>query len=65
MTRLALTAISTLLQNFLGLQDTTAADVMVPRADIVSVVCRWLDDIYTMSDANHSRVPVYRYLVML
>ena len=27
----------TLLQNFLGLRDTTAADVMVPRADIVSV----------------------------
>ena len=27
----------TLLQNFLGLRDITATDVMIPRADIVSV----------------------------
>ena len=52
----------TLLQNFLGLRVTTAADVMVPRADIVSVaLADGFDDIIKqMSDANHSRVPVYR-----
>ena len=52
----------TLLQNFLGLRDTTAADVMVPRADIVSVaLADGFDNvIQQMSDANHSRVPVYR-----
>ena len=52
----------TLLQNFLGLRDTTAADVMVPRADIISVaIADGFDDIIQqMSDANHSRVPVYR-----
>jgi magnesium and cobalt transporter len=52
----------TLLQNFLDLRDTTAADVMVPRADIVSVaLADGFDDIVQrMSDANHSRVPVYR-----
>ena len=52
----------TLLQNFLGLRDTTAADVMVPRADIVSVaLADGFDNIIQqMSDANHSRVPVYR-----
>ena len=51
----------TLLQNFLGLRDTTAADVMVPRADIVAVaLADGFDDIIQqMSDANHSRVPVY------
>ena len=52
----------TLLQNFLGLRDTTAADVMVPRADIVSVALAdgFENIIQQMSDANHSRVPVYR-----
>ena len=52
----------TLLQNFLGLRDTTAADVMIPRADIVSVALAdaFEDIIQQMSDANHSRVPVYR-----
>ena len=52
----------TLLQNFLGLRDTTAADVMVPRADIVSVaLADGFDNIIQqMSDVNHSRVPVYR-----
>ena len=52
----------TLLQNFLGLRDTTAADVMVPRADIVSAaLADGFDNIIQqMSDANHSRVPVYR-----
>ena len=50
-----------LLQNFLGLRDITAADVMIPRADIVSValVDGFDDIIQQMSDANHSRVPVY------
>ena len=50
------------MQNFLGLRDTTAADVMVPRADIVSVaLADGFDNIIQqMSDANHSRVPVYR-----
>ena len=52
----------TLLQNFLGLRDITAADVMVPRADIISVaLADGFDEIIQqMSDANHSRVPVYR-----
>jgi magnesium and cobalt transporter len=52
----------TLLKNFLGLRDITAADVMIPRADIVSVsLADGFDDIIRqMSDANHSRVPVYR-----
>ena len=52
----------TLLQNFLGLRDTKATDVMVPRADIVSVaLADGFDNIIKqMSDANHSRVPVYR-----
>ena len=50
------------MQNFLGLHDITAADVMIPRADIVSVaLADGFDDIIQqMSDANHSRVPVYR-----
>ena len=52
----------TLLKNFLGLRDITAADVMVPRADIFSVALAdgFDDAIQQMSDANHSRVPVYR-----
>ena len=52
----------TLLQNFLGLRDITAADVMVPRVDIISVALADSFDeiIQQMSDANHSRVPVYR-----
>ena len=52
----------TLLKNFLGLRDITAADVMVPRVDIISVALADSFDeiIQQMSDANHSRVPVYR-----
>ena len=51
-----------LLRNLLGLRDKTAIDVMIPRADIVSVALTdSLDDIVKqMSAANHSRVPVYR-----
>ena len=51
-----------LLQNFLGLRDLTAADVMIPRADIFAVSSQdSFDDIINqMSAANHSRVPVYR-----
>ena len=51
-----------LLQNFLSLRDLTAADVMIPRADIFAVSSQdSFDDIINqMSAANHSRVPVYR-----
>ena len=51
-----------LLQNFLSLRDLTAADVMLPRADIFAVSSQdSFDDIINqMSAANHSRVPVYR-----
>ena len=50
------------MKNFLGLRDITAADVMIPRADIVSVALAdsFDDVIKQMSAANHSRVPVYR-----
>ena len=51
---------ATLLRNMLGLRDITAADVMVPRADIFYVEAR--DNFNTLwtriSEANHSRVPV-------
>ena len=51
-----------LLKNILGLRDITATDVMVPRADIVSVD---IEDgiekiLHAMVAANHSRVPVTR-----
>jgi len=51
-----------LLQNFLSLRDLTAADVMIPRADIFAVSCHDSFDeiIRQMSVDNHSRVPVYR-----
>ena len=51
-----------LLGNILGLRHLTAYDVMVPRADIVSVdLTVGLDElIEVMSDAGHSRVPVAR-----
>lgn len=51
-----------LLKNILGLRDLTATDVMVPRADIISVDIE--DDgeqiLARMSEVNHSRVPVVR-----
>lgn len=51
---------SMLLKNILGLRDITATDVMVPRADIVSVD---IEDgikkiLHSMVAANHSRVLV-------
>lgn len=53
---------SMLLTNILGLRDITAFDVMVPRADIVSVdVTDGHEAVFrTIVQANHSRVPVYR-----
>jgi len=51
-----------LLGNILQLRYVTAYDVMVPRADIVSVgIDASLDDVIaTMSRNGHSRLPVYR-----
>lgn len=51
-----------LLRNILRLQDTTAIDVMVPRADIVAVdIATPLPDVLgVLSEKAHSRVPVYR-----
>ena len=52
----------TLLKNMLGLRDITAEDVMVPRADIISVdLTEGFDAVMQqISTANHSRVPVHR-----
>lgn len=51
-----------MLSNILNLRHLTAYDVMVPRADIVSVeLGTGVDElIETMSSAGHSRLPVYR-----
>ena len=51
-----------LLKNILGLRDISATDVMVPRADIMSVdIDDGVDKIMgLMVAANHSRVPVTR-----
>ncbi|NBC31483.1 MAG: CBS domain-containing protein [Alphaproteobacteria bacterium] len=51
-----------LLRNILRLQDTTAIDVMVPRADIVAVdISTSLPEVLrVLSEKAHSRVPVYR-----
>ena len=51
-----------LLRNILRLQDTTAIDVMVPRADILGVdISTPLPDVLRiLSEKAHSRVPVYR-----
>lgn len=53
---------SMLLKNILGLRDIAATDVMVPRADIVSVDMNDGTDavMQIMVEANHSRVPVTR-----
>ena len=50
-----------LLRNMLGLRDITAEDVMVPRADIVSVdIADGFDSaMRQISEASHSRVPAY------
>ncbi len=51
-----------LLANIVALRHLSADDVMVPRADIVSVgVDTGLDELtLIMSDAAHSRLPVHR-----
>jgi CBS domain containing-hemolysin-like protein len=51
-----------LLSNIVKLRNLTAYDVMVPRADIVSVdIGTGIDElIEIMSRAGHSRLPVYR-----
>ena len=51
-----------LLGNILQLRDLTAADVMVPRADIVSVDVRiTLDELVDVfTESGHSRLPVHR-----
>ncbi|MFQ5774118.1 MAG: hemolysin family protein [Kiloniellaceae bacterium] len=51
-----------LLSNILKLRHVTAYDVMVPRADIVSLdIEAGLDEVIeAMSRAGHSRLPVYR-----
>ena len=50
-----------LLRNMLGLRDITAEDVMVPRADIVSVDIAdgFASVMRQISEASHSRVPAY------
>jgi CBS domain containing-hemolysin-like protein len=51
-----------MLANILKQRHQTAYDIMVPRADIVAVDVRTALDslVRIMSDAGHSRVPVYR-----
>jgi magnesium and cobalt transporter len=51
-----------LLGNILKLRHLTAYDVMVPRADIISMqIMSGLDDLLAvMSQAGHSRFPIYR-----
>jgi len=51
-----------MLANILKQRHQTAYDIMVPRADIVAVDVRTGLDalVRTMSEAGHSRVPVYR-----
>lgn len=51
-----------LLNNVLNLRDLTIVDVMVPRADIVSVDTETsIDDLIArFKTENHSRLPVYR-----
>lgn len=52
----------TLLKNMLGLKDITAEDVMVPRADIISVdLTDGFDSVLSrMGTGNHSRVPAHK-----
>jgi CBS domain containing-hemolysin-like protein len=51
-----------LLKNILRLRDTTAHDVMVPRAHIVAVeiATSFEDLVRLMTEKAHSRLPVYR-----
>ena len=52
----------TLLRNLIGLRDKIASDVMIPRADIVSVSMRneFSAIAKQISQVRHSRIPVYR-----
>jgi CBS domain containing-hemolysin-like protein len=51
-----------LIANVLKLRDVSAEDVMIPRAEIVSIECSASRDeiVELMSHEPHSRVPVYR-----
>ena len=51
-----------LLRNLIGLRDKIASDVMIPRADIVSVSMRneFSAIAKQISQVRHSRIPVYR-----
>ena len=52
----------TLLRNLIGLRDKIASDVMIPRADIVSVSMHneFSALAKQISQVRHSRIPVYR-----
>jgi len=52
----------TLLVNILKLHEQTAADVMVPRVDIVAleVETRFADAVKRVVECGHSRLPIYR-----
>ena len=52
----------TLLRNLIGLRDKIASDVMIPRADIVSVSMHneFSELAKQISQVRHSRIPVYR-----
>lgn len=51
-----------MIQNILNLEERTAADVMVPRADIIAIEeSATLDDLLALFNTRqHSRIPVYR-----
>ena len=51
-----------MIDNVLHLEETTARDIMVPRVDVVAVAegtPAW-EIVATITDAGHSRLPVYR-----
>jgi len=51
-----------LIDNVLKIHDRSAADVMVPRGDIVAIDCEapFSNLVKTLIENNHSRMPVYR-----
>ena len=51
-----------LIDNVLKIHDRTAADVMVPRGDIVAIDCQapFSELVKSLVENNHSRLPVYR-----
>ena len=55
----------TLLRNLIGLRDKIASDVMIPRADIVSVSMHneFSALAKQISQVRHSRIPVYREML--